>query len=68
MDNAPMEYLIGHLKDEIDFKLCKSVDELKIMIYEYMEEYNNFRYQWGIKENAPGSTPRSSIGSIDSFY
>lgn len=52
-DNAPMESFFGHLKDEIDYKECKTFSELKAMVDSYMEEYNNSRYQWGLKKMTP---------------
>lgn len=52
-DNAPMESFFGHMKDELDFKECKSMHELRVMIDEYMSYYNNHRYQWNLKKLTP---------------
>lgn len=53
IDNAPMESFFGHLKDDIDYKSCKTFEELNLQIKEYIEYYNNERYQWGIKKMTP---------------
>lgn len=52
-DNAPMESFFGHLKDEVDYQSCKSLEELKAKINHYMVYYNNYRYQWNLKKMAP---------------
>jgi putative transposase len=52
-DNAPMESFFGHFKDEVDYKECNSLNELKQMVDSYIEEYNNHRYQWGLKKMTP---------------
>lgn len=52
-DNAPQESFFGHMKDEIDLKSCKTFNELKVIINDYMDYYNNYRYQWGLKKLAP---------------
>jgi transposase InsO family protein len=53
IDNSPIETFFGHLKDDIDYKKCKTFNELKIKISEYIEYYNNGRYQWGLKKMPP---------------
>lgn len=52
-DNAPQESFFGHMKDEIDYKNCNTFGELQFMIDEYMDYYNNYRYQWGLKKLTP---------------
>jgi transposase InsO family protein len=52
-DNAPQESFFGHMKDEIDFKSCNTFEELQTMIDGYMDYYNNYRYQWGLKKLTP---------------
>ena len=46
-DNAPQESFFGHMKDEIGYKVDKasSFEELKAIIDDYMEYYNNDRHQ-----------------------
>ena len=53
IDNAPMESFFGHLKDEVDYKSCKTFEELVEKIDEYMYYYNNERYQWSKLKMAP---------------
>ena len=52
-DNAPMESFFGHLKDEVDYQSCKTLEELKAKINHYMVYYNNYRYQWNLKKMTP---------------
>ncbi|WP_412030656.1 IS3 family transposase [Anaerosalibacter bizertensis] len=52
-DNAPQESFFGHMKDEIDSKGFSTFEELQLLIDDYMEYYNNFRYQWGLKKLTP---------------
>ncbi|QIZ09493.1 IS3 family transposase [Priestia megaterium] len=52
-DNAPMESFFGHFKDEVDYKICESLSELKQLVDSYIEEYNNNRYQWGLNRMTP---------------
>jgi len=50
IDNAPIESFFGHLKDDVDYKKCKTFEELYSLIAEYMEYYNNDRQQWNLKK------------------
>lgn len=52
-DNAPQESFFGHMKDEIDFENCTTFEELEALINHYIEYYNHYRYQWGLKKLAP---------------
>lgn len=52
-DNAPQESFFGHMKDEVDFKACTSLPEVERTIKKYMNYYNNYRYQIGLKKLAP---------------
>ncbi|MGD6970453.1 IS3 family transposase [Rossellomorea aquimaris] len=52
-DNAPMESFFGHFKDWVDHKACESLRELKQQVDSFIEEYNNNRYQWGLKKMTP---------------
>ena len=53
LDNAPIESFFGHMKDEIEYKECKTLDEIRAKIDEYMYYYNNNRYQWGLNKMTP---------------
>lgn len=52
-DNAPQESFFGHLKDEVDYRLARTLKELKSKINHYMVYYNNYRYQWNLKKMTP---------------
>ncbi len=54
-DNAPQESFFGHFKDETYIKSCTALDELKAEIDEYIDYYNNYRYQWNLKKMTPVS-------------
>ena len=53
IDNAPMESFFGHLKDELEFKSCQTLQELIVKVNEYMQYYNHSRYQWELKKMTP---------------
>lgn len=53
IDNAPIESFFGHFKDDVDYKSCKSFDQLLELIRDYMPYYNNGRQQWGLKKMTP---------------
>lgn len=52
-DNATQESFFGHLKDECDYSVCKSLNELKKMVAEYAHYYNNERGMWEKKRMTP---------------
>jgi transposase InsO family protein len=52
-DNAPQESFFGHLKDELDLEKCKSFAELKAEVDDFIDYYNNDRYQWGLAKMTP---------------
>lgn len=52
-DNAPIESFFGHMKDEINLVHCKTFEELEKVVDEYMDYYNNFRYQWDLNRMSP---------------
>jgi transposase InsO family protein len=52
-DNAPQESFFGHMKDEIHLERCSSFSELKSEIDDYIDYYNNDRYQWGLAKLSP---------------
>ena len=53
IDNSPIESFFGHLKDDVDYKSCKTYNELHSLIEEYMRYYNHYRYQWNLKKMTP---------------
>lgn len=52
-DNAPQESFFGHMKDELDFSSCNSYDEVKATIDDWIDYYNNDRYQWNLAKLSP---------------
>ena len=52
-DNAPQESFFGHLKDEVDVSACESFEELLEAIDDYIDYYNNDRYQWTLQRMTP---------------
>ena len=40
IDNAPTESFFGHFKDEVEYKACKTFEELNLEINKYMIYYN----------------------------
>ena len=54
-DNAPQESFHGHMKDHIKEKIaeCTKFSEVKVIVDEYMEYYNNHRYQWELAKLSP---------------
>ena len=52
-DNAPQESFFGHMKDEIDVTGCKAFREVKAVIDDWMDYYNNERYQWQLAKLSP---------------
>ena len=52
-DNAPQESFFGHMKDEIHIDKCNTFHELKQEVDNYMDYYNNDRYQWDLAKLSP---------------
>lgn len=53
LDNSPIESFFGHLKDEVSLNTCKTFEDVRIMIENYIFYYNNERPQWGLKQKTP---------------
>lgn len=52
-DNASMESLFGHFKDECDYSNCSCLDEVKAKVEHYVDYYNNRRPQWNRNKMTP---------------
>ena len=52
-DNAPQESFFGHMKDELHLKECLDYEDLVNEIDDYMDYYNNYRYQWDLGKRPP---------------
>lgn len=53
IDNAPIESFFGHLKDDVDYKSCKTFEELYQLIENYIRYYNSERPQWDKNKMTP---------------
>lgn len=54
-DNAPQESFFGHMKDEIRHGIAqmKSFEEVKARLDDWIDYYNNDRYQWDLAKLSP---------------
>ena len=52
-DNAPQESFFGHMKDEIDLSGCACFADVCSVIDDWMDYYNNERYQWDLAKLSP---------------
>lgn len=54
-DNAPQESFFGHMKDEIKYEIAtmKTFDEVKDKVNDWIDYYNNDRYQWDLVKLSP---------------
>ena len=52
-DNTPQESFFGHMKDEVDISNCKYFHEVKTAIDDWIDYYNNERYQWQLAKLSP---------------
>ena len=52
-DNAPQESFFVLMKDEIDVSGCTKYREVKAIIDDWIDYYNNERYQWQLAKLSP---------------
>ncbi|ATO48422.1 transposase [Brevibacillus laterosporus DSM 25] len=52
-DNASMETFFGHMKDDLEYKTCQTIQELRDRVDSYIDYYNSERYQWSLKKMTP---------------
>lgn len=54
-DNAPQESFFGRMKDHIEGRIreCTAYQEVHDIINDWMDYYNNDRYQWGLAKLSP---------------
>lgn len=53
IDNAPIESFFGHFKDDVDYKSCKTFEQLHSLVANYVRYYNHQRKQWELKKMTP---------------
>lgn len=65
-DNAPQESFFGHMKDEIKYEIAmmKTFDEVKAKIDDWIDYYNNDRYQWELSKLSPAEFYQYSTTGI----
>lgn len=63
-DNAPQESFFGHMKDEIDLSKCETFSQVKVRIDDWMDYYNNDRYQWQLAKLSPNEFYNYSVTGI----
>ena len=54
-DNAPQESFFGHMKDEISALVaeCDTFEQVQAVVDDWMDYYNNERYQWDLEKLSP---------------
>lgn len=54
-DNAPQESFFGHMKDDIrdEIAALMSFEEVKLKVDDWIDYYNNDRYQWDLLKLSP---------------
>ncbi|NKQ22430.1 IS3 family transposase, partial [Brevibacillus laterosporus] len=40
-DNASMETFFGHMKDDLEYKTCQTIQELRDRVDSYIDYYNS---------------------------
>jgi len=63
-DNASQESFFGHIKDEIDLSGCEPFDQVKSLIDDWIDYYNNDRYQWKLVKLSPNEFYAYNISAI----
>lgn len=65
-DNAPQESFYGHMKDEIaeEIKSCTGYNEVLKIVDDWMDYYNNDRYQWSLLKLSPAEYYQYKITGI----
>lgn len=54
-DNAPQESFFGHMKDELcdEITRCQTFNDVLARVDDWMDYYNNDRYQWDLLKLSP---------------
>lgn len=54
-DNAPQESFFGHMKDAVADRIAECIEftEVKEIVDDYIDYYNNERYQWDLAKLSP---------------
>ena len=52
-DNAPQESFFGRMKDPIDLSDSTEFEQVRIKVDDYIDYYNNDKYQWELCKLSP---------------
>ncbi len=63
-DNAPQESFFGHMKDEININGCTVFEEVKSIIDDWIDYYNNERYYWELAKLSPNEYYRFIVSGV----
>ena len=63
-DNAPQESFFGHMKDEININGCTVFEEVKSIIDDWIDYYNNERYCWELAKLSPNEYYRFIVSGV----
>ena len=65
-DNAPQESFFGHMKDELKDSITQETTyvEIKPIIDDWIDYYNNDRYQMGLQKLSPNEYYQYIINGI----
>lgn len=64
-DNASQESFFGHFKDECIYNDCESAEDLRELIEDYMDYYNNDRPQWTRNRMTPSQYENHLLNMSD---
>jgi transposase InsO family protein len=53
LDNAPQESFFGHMKEEIYISKCITNEDIKKVVDDWIDYYNNDRHQWDLVKLSP---------------
>ena len=61
LDNAPIESFFGILKDHLELRGCKTINDVEKAVTRLIDYYNNERPQWGLKKMPPSEYRRHCL-------
>ena len=67
-DNASQESFFGHFKDECEYQSCASIEELRELVGEYKDYYNNERGMWNREKMTPAEYEAYLLSLDDSEF
>ena len=67
-DNAPQESFFGHFKDEVNYAMCTTLEELQSAIKQYKHYFNEVRGQWNRNRMTPVQYEKYLLGMTDEEF